>query len=412
MKHVRLMVFVGLGLMLLGSPSFAQQPPIKIGFMYIFSGRAAVFGQVARQGAELAIDQINEEGGINGRKLVGIFEDTEGKPEKGVLLAKRFVQEDKVSAIMGIVSSAVAEAVSPVANDLKMPLIVTTATTPSVTGEKCNKFTFRTTWTTDQSLKSAALVAVERNCKKWTTIGPDYILGHETWELFTKYLRALSPNTTFLPKSDVVFAPMTTSDWGPHIKKVIDSGADGVVVSLWGGNAIDFVKQANDLGFFDGKRTVLFTVGGSLDFFLGLSTQMPKGIWVGAPYWFQANNELPANKTFVSTYEKRFRSPPSYMAATAYAGVTAFYHALKAAASDDGQAIAAALGAVEFESPMGKLRIRPEDHQALFDVVWGQTGAKIEKVGHAAVLRGLERMILFSPDKVLPSPQEGGCKLK
>jgi branched-chain amino acid transport system substrate-binding protein len=409
-KYARCMVLVVLGLMLV-SPTSAQEP-IKVGFMYILSGRAAFFGQMARQGAELAIEQVNAEGGINGRKLVGIFEDTEGKPEKGVQLAKRFAQEDRVDAIMGIISSGVAEAVSPVAAELKKPLIITTATTPVVTGAKCNKYTFRITWTTDQSLQSAAILASGTNAKRWTTVGPDYLLGHETWELFSKYLGQLSPQVAFLPKSDVVFAPMTTSDWEPHIKKVIDSKADGIVVSLWGGNAIDFVKQAGQLGLFDGSRTILFNVAGSLDFFLGLGSQMPEGIWVGAPYWFEASSDAEANKSFILAYQDRFRAPPSYMAATAYTGVMAFCNAVKKAGQNNPEAVVAALERLELESPMGKIQFRPEDHQALYNIVWGRTGGKPKRIGERSVLRGLDKIVLFPPEKVLPSAQESGCQMK
>ena len=175
------------GILFCSSPALAQDS-IKIGFMYVLSGRGAVFGEVAKKGAELAIEKINSSGGVNGKNVVGIFEDDQGKPEIALELAKRFVQKDRVDAIIGIVTSSVAEAIAPLAAELKIPLIITTATTPLVTGEKCNRYTFRVTCTTDQQLKSAALIAAQTKARRWTTVGPDYLLGHETWELFQRHL--------------------------------------------------------------------------------------------------------------------------------------------------------------------------------------------------------------------------------
>ena len=325
MKKLLLSLMVGIILCPLAAPA---QEPIKIGFIYVLSGRGAVFGEVAKHGAELAIDEVNSTGGIKGRKVVGIFEDDQGKPEIAVELARKFVQKDHVQAIIGIVTSGSAEAVAPVAAELKTPLIITTATTPLVTGKECNRYTFRVTCTTEQALKSAALVAAQAKAKKWTTIGPDYLLGYETWEYFQRYLSKIRPDVKFVQKSDVAFAPMTTTDWVPHIKKVMDSGADGIVVSLWGGNAIDFLKQAAQEGLFNDQRSVMMTVAGSMDVFISLGMGIPQGVWFGDPYWFQASNG-PANHAFVHRYQDRFKVEPSYPAATAYTGVKAYCEALK-----------------------------------------------------------------------------------
>lgn len=397
------------GILFCSSPVLAQDST-KIGFMYVFSGRGAIFGEVAKQGAELAIENINSAGGVNGKKVVGIFEDDQGKPERALELAKRFVQKDRVDAIIGIVTSSVAEAMAPLAAELKIPLIITTATTPMVTGQKCNRYTFRVTCTTDQQLKSAALIAAQTKAKRWTTIGPDYLLGHETWELFQRHLSKARSDARFLPTADVVFAPMTTTDWAPHIRKVMDSPADGVVISLWGGNALDFLKQASQEGFFNDERTIIMTVAGSLDVFLPLGLAMPKGVWFSNPYWFQAKTG-PANEAFVDQYEKRFGTAPSYMAATAYTGVMAYSEAAKRAGNTSPDAVVRALEGLEFDAPLGKVTIRPEDHQALFRLVGGQTSQPL-KLGGGRLIRGLDPIVSFGPEEVLGGPADSGCRMK
>ncbi len=407
MKKCFFLLVVGI---LFCSPPALAQDTVKIGFMYVLSGRGAVFGQVAKQGAELAIQNINSSGGVNGKNVVGIFEDDQGKPERAVELAKGFVQKDRVDAIIGIVTSSVAEAMAPLAAEIKIPLIITTATTPMVTGQKCNRYTFRVTCTTDQQLKSAALIAAQTKAKKWTTIGPDYLLGHETWELFQRHLSKARSDVTFLPAADIVFAPMATTDWLPHIKKVMDSPADGVVISLWGGNALDFLKQASQEGFFNDERTIIMTVAGSMDVFLPLGLGMPKGIWFSNPYWFQAKTG-PANEAFVSEYEKKFGTAPSYMAATAYTGVMAFSEAAKRTGSTSPDAVAKALEGLEFDAPLGRVTIRPEDHQALFRLVGGQTSQAV-KMGGGRVIRGWDPILSFGPEEVLAGPADSGCRMK
>ncbi|MFH1117141.1 MAG: ABC transporter substrate-binding protein, partial [Pseudomonadota bacterium] len=107
----------GLLFFVASSVSFGAEP-IRLGFIYIFSGRAALHGQVAKQGVELALEEINRAGGINGRQVVPVFEDSKAKPEVGVEAAKKLVMQDKVDAVLGIISSGVAPPVSAAMNEL------------------------------------------------------------------------------------------------------------------------------------------------------------------------------------------------------------------------------------------------------------------------------------------------------
>ena len=177
--------------------------------MFTISGRGAAHGVIAKQGAEIALAEVNASGGILGREVVGVFVD-EGTPDSATKTFENLVNTDKVSAVIGVISSAVAPRVAAAAKSLQVPLLITTAQTNVVTGQQCNRYTFRLTWNNDQALKTVALVAAELPAKTWTTIGPDYALGWESWDLFQKYLKEIKPEMSFLPKSDVVFAPMDT----------------------------------------------------------------------------------------------------------------------------------------------------------------------------------------------------------
>lgn len=405
----RILCVVVLILALTASSAPAQEP-IKLGFLYILSGRVAQFGQIAKQGAQLAIDEINNAGGINGREVKGIFEDTKADPKVTLEAAQKLVNEDRVDGLIGIISSRVAEGVVPHMVDLRTPLIVTTALTPVITGRGCNRYTFRITYNLDANLKTAAILAAQLPAKKWTTVGPDYSLGHISWKLFQKHLKKLKPDVQFLPSSEVVFAPLKTTEWDPILEKLKRSDADGVLISLWGGNFIDFVKTGNRLGLFREKREFLASVV-SLTATLGLRTAMPAGIWLTPPYFFQANPSA-INKRFVQAYESRYKVPPAYQAQFAYSGVKAYAEAVKRAGTTNKEAVVNALEGLMVELPVGKVTIRPEDHQAVFDVICGKSTTKLSFTPYRRPYRGLDSLVTFSSDQVFTSPDQTGCVMQ
>lgn len=399
-------IFVSCFLLLAGSPVHAADKPIKLGFVYIMSGPLATYGLFAKQGAQLAIDEVNKAGGINGRKVEGFFEDSTGKPDVGIRMIRKLVYESEVDAVAGLDSSGVASAVTPVMKELKTPLIITHAATPDVTGANCNRYTFRISLNINQNIAMAAAIAAEAKAKTWTTVGPDYSFGHQSWEYFQKYLAQKKPDMKFLPNDKTAFPPLSTTDFSPYITKIMNSGADGVLISLWGGNLIDFVRQAADVGFFDGKREVFLTLGAATEVLYALQDKMPLGIWAGTRYWFQANN-TPMNKAFVDAYHKRFGVYPSYNAHGAYGAVKVYAAAAAKAKSVDKEKIAAALEGLSLELPVGKITIRPEDHQAVTDGVWGKT-CKDPKLP----IRGLKPIRKFAGKDITPGVAETGCKLK
>jgi branched-chain amino acid transport system substrate-binding protein len=308
---------------------------------------------------------------------------------------------------MGIVSSSVTSAVAPVANELKTPFIDTLAMTPDITGKICNPYTFRISQNGPQNIKGAAILASGQKAKRWTTLGPDYLFGYQCWEYFQKYLQKLRPDVVFLDKTQIAYAPTASTDLRPYIKKVMDAKPDGVLVSLYGGNLIDFIRQGTDMGFFDKIPSVICNLAYSADVMKGLSVDMPLGLWLGGLYWFQGNNS-PENLEFVKEYTGRYHAFPDFNAEGAYAGVVAYAKAAETAGSTDKQAIAKALEGLTVNIPAGKTLIRAEDHQAIFDSVWGVSG----KFDAKHRIRTLEQMKVFPGKDVTRPVEETGCKMR
>jgi branched-chain amino acid transport system substrate-binding protein len=408
MKHLRAVLCAAVLALLATSPPAAAATaaaPIKIGFVYIMSGAFAAYGQFAKQGAEMAIDEINRAGGILGRTVEARFEDSTGKPDVGIRVFRKLVFQDKVDCLIGLDSSGVANSVVPALLQMKTPLIITHAATPDATGSLCNRYTFRISLNLDQNVKAAALIAAETKARTWTTVGPDYAFGHQSWEYFQKYLKQIKPEVSFLPEDQTAFPPAKTTDFSAYITKIMQAKPEGVMISLWGGNLIDFVRQADQMGFFSGEFEVLMTLGGAVEVLDALRDKMPKGIWVGTRYWFLAN-ESALNRRFRDDYFSRYSQYPSYNAHGAYGAVYAYKAAAEKAATTDKEAVIKALEGLSLELPVGPITIRAEDHQALTDACWGKTAAD-----PAYPIRILKPMRIFPGAEITPPVSETGCRM-
>lgn len=377
---------------------------IKIGAIYIMSGAFATYGEFARDGIQMAVDEINAAGGIDGRQLEFIMEDSQGKANVAIQAARKLVFQDNVDLLMGIDSSGVANGIAPVAPELQRPFLITHAASPEVTGKLCNKWLFRNSVNVPQNTKAAALVAKDMDAKKWTTIGPDYAFGHESWEYFQKHLKQLKPDVVFMDQ--VAFPKFGAEDFTPYINAIIAAKPEGVLISEWGGDLVNFVRQANNLGFFQQDFKVLMTLGAATEVLYALGEQMPENVWVGTRYWFDAK-DTPQNKKFVDAYFKRFGKYPSYNSQNAYAGVLTFKAAIEKAGSVEPAKVIAAMEGLEVDAPIGKYTIRPEDHQALVDGFWGVTKAK-----PGMPIRMLDPVKVFPAADITPPPSETGCTMK
>ncbi|MFP5406041.1 MAG: ABC transporter substrate-binding protein, partial [Gammaproteobacteria bacterium] len=344
---VRALCGVGACTGLLVPPAQAAEP-IRFGAIYIMSGSAATYGQFAKQGMELAAEEINRQGGILGRQIEFSLEDGQGKVDVAIQAARKLVFQGRVDALMGLDSSGVANGLVPIIPELGKPLVITHAASPDVTGKLCNKYTFRVSDNVNQHMTSAAIIAAESGARRWTTIGPDYAFGHQSWEYFQKYLKKARPDAEFM--TETAFPRFGAEDFKPFINSVMQAKPDGVLISVWGGDLVNFVRQAKNMGFFDQKFQVLFTLGAAAEVLTALGEQMPEGVWAGTRYWF-ASHDNPVNKAFVKSYMDRYKVPPSYNAEGAYVALHVYKKAMEKAGSTDGDAVAKALSGLTIDAP-------------------------------------------------------------
>jgi branched-chain amino acid transport system substrate-binding protein len=183
-----------------------------------------------------------------------------------------------------------------------------------------------------------------------------------------------------------------------------------LLLTLFGGNLIDFLRQGRDQGLFDGSRETIVAVG-LVTVFLALGHETPEGIWAVTPYWYKAN-ESEINKKFVEAYERRFVFPPAFQAQFAYSAVKLYAEAVTSVGSSDGALVAKALERLSMEVPMGNITIRAEDHQAVFEVVGGKTSSGFFVTKSRKVIRTLDPMIRFPAEIISIPVDRTGCAMQ
>lgn len=347
--------------------------PIRVGHQAVLSGPLGGYGQFMQMGATLAIEEINAQGGILGQKIVMEFRDSRVKPAVAVQNARYFVDNFGADFLVGIDSSGVSLAVGKIMPELNKVLMVTHAATEKLTEELVYKEgikqIFRISVPVYQDGIASALIAKDLPIKRWATVSPKYAYGYTSWAMFKEALTHFRKDVEFIDES---WAPFGTTDFSPHISKVMAKAPEGLFTTEWGGEAVAFIKQAKQFGVFEKVKAWVNPMGGAMDVLEGLRTGYPLGLWVSCRYWFQYPPTL-ENEGFVRRFRKRWNRYPHYSSETSYSAYYAIKAAVEKAGTVETNAVIQALEGLTLMTPAGRRYFRPEDHQAVYEVPWGKT---------------------------------------
>jgi branched-chain amino acid transport system substrate-binding protein len=346
----------------------AEDKTIRIGAMYPMTGRAGLYGKDSVAAAEMAIDEINSKGGVLGYKIDATFTDSKAKPAYAVRVAKRYITEEKVHFLFGVVSSGVGLAVTEISNQYKKIFIGTDHASTRLTVDSFQPYYFRVSNNTFQSMAAGALYLKNlAQSKPWKTIafiGPDYAYGHSQWDEIRYNLDRFGvPYKVVGEYWPKIFAP----DYTSYITAILNDKPDILVSGFWGGDTVAFIKQAQAYGLF--KRTLYFhpDAGGNYELMSAMGAELPDGLVLGARHY---NNwpETDRNRNFVQEFKKRTGRFPTYAAEGAYAGIYAIARAVEVVGNpDDTEALVKNLEGLKIklpEDPDGFTSyIRPETHQ-------------------------------------------------
>jgi ABC-type branched-subunit amino acid transport system substrate-binding protein len=369
--------------------------PLRVALVTPASGPLAVFGEDAVKGWELAAEEVNAKGGVDGHKVELIKADTDTSPPKTVRAVRKAVTQDKAAYVSGIFTSPEHGALQPQLASMNAIDINGIGQDDSLTGKACSAYSFRTVQ--NGSMNGAAIAASldEIPAKKWAIIAADYNTGHGAAETFKKAVEANGGSVV-----SEQFSPLGATEYGSYITKLKNSGADGLFMYVIGSDAVAFINQGDQFKLFDGFKSVLGQNVVSEPLFKALGPKIA-GFYNNLGYSTQI--DTPANKAFAAAYEKKFGAKPYYVPADNYVSALALFAAVKKAKSVDPAKVKDAFKGLTFESLDGQVTIRPEDGQILRKNYVGQV---VKKGG------GLDWKIVseVGPEETSPEPNPD-CKL-
>lgn len=375
------------------SPAPAPTPaiptePIKLGIQAYLTGGGAIWGVPTKQGAVLAVEEINEAGGILGRKIEYTVK-VESKPEETVREYRVLALEEKIDFYVGLISSGNTPAVAPVAEELGVLTLFVDGCTDFLYEKVVPdpKFSFRVTNIQSADGASAAIGAIkhlnlmEKDTVRIAHIHPDYSYGRNAHAhsqiVFEKVLGK--------DRVEVVYEGFpglfAVTDFTPYITEIIASKPDILVTALWGSDLINFYKQALAYGLYD-KMKVVSLIGHAASPHEAVK-DYPDGHIAGvhANYFFlyPEHDKYPVNKSFVENYYRRWGTYPDSPAEGAYVAVYLYKAAVERAYALTGKwpevdEIIAAMEGITIYGPAGPIHVRankPNKHQCYKDAIVG-----------------------------------------
>jgi branched-chain amino acid transport system substrate-binding protein len=341
----------------LAPSAFAQSKgEIRIAHVYSKTGPLEAYGKQTQTGFMMGLDYAT--GGtmtVAGKKIVVIEKDDQGKPDVGKSLLATAYGDDKADIAVGPSSSGVALALLPVAEEYKKILLVEPAVADAITGEKWNRYIFRTGRNSSQDAISNA-VALDKEGVTIATLAQDYAFGRDGVKAFKDAIK----------KAKIVheeYLPPATTDFTAGAQRLIEALKDKpgrkIVWIIWAGASNPF-KIADDLK----RNNIEIATGGNILPAMVAYKQLPG--MEGAAYYYFGMPKNPVNEWLVANHYKQFKAPPDFFTAGGMSAAIALVEALKKTGGDTNtEKLIKTMEGMSFETPKGKMTFRKEDHQAM-----------------------------------------------
>jgi branched-chain amino acid transport system substrate-binding protein len=358
-----------LGAMQLASPFIIKargESPVKMGMVNPLTGILSALAQSEVEGARYAVDEVNKKGGILGRQVQLLVEDSANDVGTGVQKTRKLIDRDQCDVIFGDVNSGIAYAMSQVTSEKKVFHIVPGGHTDPITGADCKWNVFRVCNTTTMDAGAITGELVKRFGKKWFFITPDYAYGHTLQDAFIKNLKKAGGEF----QGDML--PINTTEFSATLIKA-KAYKPNVLLNNMGGLAqIDCMKQFVQFGM--SKDMAL---GGAL-FELESIKSVPKeaqtGWWDMEWWWDQPN--VPEVVKFVADFRKAVNKTPTARHWFGYVSVHSVRLAADKAKSLEGPKLAKAMEGMELPPDValqpGKVFYRAGDHELMPNIFVGQ----------------------------------------
>ena len=346
----------------IAAPAFSQSKEVKIAVIASKTGPLEAYAKQTIVGFNMGLDYAT--GGtmmVAGKKLVVIEKDDQGKPDVGKAALAAAYGDDKADIAVGPTASPVALAMLPVAEEYKKVLLVEPAVADSITGDKWNKYIFRTGRNSSQDAAANA-AALDKPGNVIATLANDNAFGRDGVKAFKEYIK----KGKFVHEE---YLPAGTTDFTAGLQRLVDKMQDQpgrkYVWVVWAGAPSPFSKFA-ELEL-QKRYGIEMATGGNILPAMVAYKQYPG--MEGALYYYFGIPKNKVNEWLVANHYKQFKAPPDFFTAGGMSAAIAVVEALKKTNGDASAAkLIPAMEGMSFETPKGKMTFRKEDHQAMQDM--------------------------------------------
>jgi branched-chain amino acid transport system substrate-binding protein len=347
----------------------AHADTIKIGEINSYKVVPA-FLMPYKNGWNLALDQINAAGGINGNKLEVVSRDDNGNPGDTVRVAQELVTREQVKLLFGGYLSNTGLALADYAKQRRMFYLAAEPLTDKIVWQDGNKYTYRLRPSTYMQVAMLVPEAAKLHKKRWALVYPNYEYGQSAAATFKRLLKAAQPDVEFVTEQAT---PLNNIDAGAVTQALADAKPDAIFNVLFSADLGKFVREGNTRGLFKDRKVVSLLTG-EPDYLDPLGVEAPVG-WIVTGYpWYAIDTA--ANKQFVAAYEAKYHDYPRLGSVVGYTAMMSLANGLKKAGSTDPDKLAAAFKGLPVDTPFGPIVYRKQDNQSTMGAYVGVTALK------------------------------------
>lgn len=397
MTRLSLVRLVALALaVLFAAPAAADGEPIVIGEINSYT-RLPAFTEPYRKGWTLALEEINAAGGIasgplKGRPLQIISRDDTGDPATAIRIAEELVG-DGVAFLFGTFLSNIGLALSDFAAQNEIFFLASEPLSDAIVWDDGNRFTYRLRPSTFMQASMLAKEAAETDAVRWATVAPNYAYGRDAVEAFQSELKRLKPDVEFVEEQ---WPTLFRIDAGSTVRALERAQPDAIYNVTFGADLAKFVREGS-LRFLFEDREVVSLLSGEPEYLEPLGREAPEG-WIVTGYP-QSDVNTPEHDAFEDAYKARWGEEPMLGSIVGYNSMMTIKTLLETTPSLETEDLLATMEGLEVDSPTGRFRFRPVDHQATMGAY----------VGRTAVVDGEPVMVdwYYAPgEDYLPSEEE------
>jgi branched-chain amino acid transport system substrate-binding protein len=346
-------------------PAHAQGV-IKIGEINSYKAQPA-FLEPYKKGMELAVDEINAKGGINGKKIELISRDDNANPGDAVRVAEELISREKIDVLAGAFLSNTGLALTDFAKQKKFFYLAAEPLTDKIVWSNGNKYTYRLRPSTYMQVAMLVPEAAKLKKKRWAIVYPNYEYGQSSAATFKTLLKAAQPDVEFVTEQA---PPLGKVDSGSVVQALADAKPDAIFNVLFGADLSKFVREGNTRGLFK-DREVVSVLTGEPEYLDPLKDEAPNG-WIVTGYPWNGVKTA-EHKAFLDAYQAKFKDYPRLGSVVGYSAIHSIAAGIKKAGGTDTEKLVAAFKGLQVDTPFGKISYRTQDNQSTMGAYVGKT---------------------------------------